>query len=440
MLSWAKRGLRVKTLIKLILVVVVVLTLTSAAFGAGVVLGHSDLLSRLGVAPLLAGPARAEGDPTDFHIFWQAWAIVHDHFVDRQALDATNLEYGAIRGMVAALGDDGHTVFLTPEELASRQADLSGKFSGIGAQLGVKDGLPVIVAPFDGSPAAQAGVKAGDIIMKVDGQDVTTWPLDQVASHIRGEAGTQVVLTLLRPAESKSLEITITRGEIVVPAVTWTMVPGTEVALIRLSQFSANATEELVTSLKEAKAAGAASLILDLRNNPGGLLDQAVQVASQFLKDGDVLLQEDAQGQRKAYPVEPRGVATDVPMVVLINQGSASAAEILAGAIQDHRRGTLVGETTFGTGTVLESFTLDDGSTLLVGTSQWLTPNGRLIRKQGIEPDVRVELPIEADLLSPNDVEHLTASELLQSQDAQFLKALELLQALPDNTASLSVP
>ena len=425
-------GVRVKTLIKLALVALVVLTLTSAAFGVGVVVGHSSLLSSLGLAPFLGEAGKAQDSPTDFHTFWQAWDIVHNHFVDRQALNTTNLEYGAIRGMVAALGDDGHTVFMTPEELTSRQADLSGRFSGIGAQLGVKDALPVIVAPFDGSPAEQAGVKAGDIIMKVDGQDVGTWALDQVVSHIRGEAGTQVALTLLRPEEGKTLEITITRGEIVVPAVTWTMVPGTEVALIRLSQFSANATKELTASLEEAKAAGATSLILDLRNNPGGLLDQAIQVSSQFLTDGNVLQQEDAQGRREAFRVKPGGMATDVPMVVLINEGSASSAEILAGAIQDHQRGTLVGETTFGTGTVLQPFTLDDGSGLMLGTSQWLTANGRLIRKQGIEPDVRVELPVEADLLSPGDLEDLTAGELLDSQDTQLLKALELLHALPD--------
>jgi len=299
----------VKTLIKLILVALVLLALTSVAFGAGVVLGHSDLLSKLGLAPLLGAPAQAQDMPPDFHIFWQAWDIVHNHFVDRQALDTTQLEYGAIRGMVAALGDDGHTVFLTPEELASRQADLQGSFSGIGAQLGVKDGLPMIVAPFDGSPAEQAGVKAGDIIMKVDGQDVTTWPLDQVASHIRGQAGTQVTLTLLRPEDGKTLEITITRGDIVVPAVTWTMVPGTKVALIRVSQFSANATDQLTGALKAAKAAGATRLVLDLRNNPGGLLDQAIQVASQFLKDGNVLQEEDAQGQRKTFPVQSGGLA-----------------------------------------------------------------------------------------------------------------------------------
>jgi carboxyl-terminal processing protease len=427
----------VKTLIKLAFAVLVILTLTTAAFGAGVAVGHSDLLSGLGLAPWATGLVKAQDQADDFGTLWQAWDIVQEHFVDREALDANSVEYGAIRGMVAALGDDGHTVFLTPEEMSRRQADLSGKFSGIGAQLGVKDGLPIIVAPFDGSPAEEAGVKAGDIIMEVDGQDVGTWPLDQVASTIRGAAGTQVVLGLLRPEESKSLEITITRGEIVVPAVTWAMVPGTEVALVRMSRFSANAVEQLKTSLEAAQAAGAASLILDLRNNPGGLLDQAIQVSSQFLKDGNVLQEEDAQGKRKAFPVQRGGVATEIPMVVLINQGSASSAEILAGAIQDHERGTLVGETTFGTGTVLRPFTLDDGSALMLGTSQWLTANGRLIRKQGIEPDVRVELPVEVELLSPSAVENMSAGELLQSQDAQMLKALELLDALPgDRTVS----
>jgi carboxyl-terminal processing protease len=205
------------------------------------------------------------------------------------------------------------------------------------------------------------------------------------------------------------------------------------VALIRLSQFSANAEDELVTAIREAKAGGASSLILDVRNNPGGLLEQAIEVTSQFLKDGYVLQQEDAQGNRKPYRVRRGGLATEIPMVVLINQGSASSAEIFAGAIQDHDRGLVVGETTFGTGTVLQPFVLDDGSGLMLGTSQWLTADGRLIRKQGIEPDITVELPMTTDLLQPGEVEDLTAEGLLEIEDAQMLKALELLDALPEN-------
>jgi carboxyl-terminal processing protease len=310
---------------------------------------------------------------------------------------------------------------------------MSGKYSGIGAQLGMKDGLPVIVAPFDGSPAEQAGVKPGDIIIEVDGQDVTSWSLNDVVDHIRGEAGTEVVLTLLRTDDSKSLEIAIIRGEIDAPAVTWAMLPGTDAALIRLSQFTADATQEMVKALTEAKAAGATGLIVDVRSNPGGQLEQAIKVTSQFLRAGNVLQQEDADGKRTPYPVEPGGVAQEIPLVVLTNRGTASSSEIFAGAIQDHQRGLVVGETTFGTGTILEPFILDDGSGLMLGTSQWLTANGRLIRKHGIEPDVTVELPIGTDLISPMKAKEMTVTELLASEDTQVLKALELLDALPEN-------
>jgi carboxyl-terminal processing protease len=187
----------------------------------------------------------------------------------------------------------------------------------------------------------------------------------------------------------------------------------------------------MVTAIRAAKAAGAVSLIVDVRSNPGGLLEQAIGVTSQFLKDGNVLQQEDANGQRKLYPVARGGVAPDIPLVVLTDRGSASSSEIFAGAIQDHRRGQVVGETTFGTGTVLEPFVLSDGSGIMLGTSQWLTANGRLIRKQGIKPDVTVELPLGADLISPLDLETLTVTGLQESEDSQVLKALELLDALP---------
>jgi len=224
--------------------------------------------------------------------------------------------------MVSALGDEGHTAFLTPEERERQQTDLSGSFSGIGAQLGIQDQLPVIVAPFDGSPADQAGVLSGDIIMEVNGEDVTTLPLNEIVTRIRGPEGTDVTLTLLRRGqENRTVEVTITRGEISVPAATWAMIPETNVGLIRLSQFSANAAPNLIQSVEEAREAGATALIVDVRNNPGGLLEQAIRVTSQFLEEGNVLLEEDAQGNRKAYEVERGGVVTDLPVVVLINGG-----------------------------------------------------------------------------------------------------------------------
>ncbi len=390
------------------------------AFGAGTIFGGANAL------------AQNETDtPEDFAVFWQAWSIVQEHFIDRDVLDSKELTYGAVSGLIRALGDEGHTTFLTPSQLEQQQTSMSGTFSGIGAQLGVKDGLPMIVAPFDGSPAAEAGIKAGDIILGVDGEDVTSLSLNEIVDVVRGPKGTEVTLTILREGEEGTLEITITRDDIKVTAVSWTMVPGTKVAFLRLNQFSASARDEMIDALNEIEAAGAEGLVLDVRNNPGGLLTQAVSVTSQFLKSGNVLQQESADGRRRAYRVERGGVATEIPMVVLINPGSASSSEILAGAIQDHERGQLIGETTFGTSTVLQTFPLEDGSALLLGTSQWLTAEGRLIRKQGISPDIAVELAPDGEFLTPALVGELTAEEVVESGDAQLLAGLDALDALP---------
>ncbi len=420
-----------KKLITIVFVILSLFILISVAFGAGVAFGGSGLL----FAPNVV---QAADQPAEFEVFWQVWSIIHHHFVDREVLDPSRLTYGAINGLIYALGDEGHTRFLTPDEANRQQADISGKFFGIGARVGIRDGLPVIVTPLDDSPADRAGVKAGDIIIEVDGEDVTILQLNEVVDRIRGEKGVEVILTVFRPDSSESLEIAIIRDEISISAVSWAMVPDTDVALIRLSQFNGNVTDELVQSIEEAKAVGATGLVVDVRNNPGGLLKQAIKLTSQFLADGNVLLQEDANGNREAFAVKPGGIAPDIPIVVLINGGSASASEIFAGAIQDHERGLVVGETSFGTGTVLQPFQLDDGSALLLGTSQWLTPNGRLIRKQGIEPDVIVEAPAGADLVSPFELDELTVTELLASEDAQLLKALELLDALPQVDLSSS--
>lgn len=417
-----------KRVTKIIVIALSIIILTSVAFGAGIVFGGSGLLFEPQVV-------LADDQPAEFEVFWEVWRLVQSNFVDREVLEPDRLTYGAINGLIRALGDEGHTRFLTPEEANRQQTNISGKFSGIGASVGIEEGLPVIVAPFDGSPADQAGIKAGDIIIEVDREDVTTLALGEIIERIRGEEGTEVVLTVFRPDTNESLEISIIRGEISIPAATWAMVPGADVALIRLNQFSANLNDELVEAINGARQAGATALILDVRNNPGGLLEQAIQVTSQFLEDGNVLLQEDADGNREEFAVKPGGIATDIPVVVLINRGSASSSEIFAGAIQDQERGQVVGDTTFGTGTVLKPYRLSDGSALLLGTSQWLTPEGRLIRKQGIEPDVLIELPVGADLLSPDEVRDLSIRELMKSEDAQLLKALELLEAFPEMSA-----
>lgn len=410
--------------IKAVLIAFFLLMLVVVSFAGGVLFANNDFLK--------PGVVRAADQPAEFEVFWQVWNIVQNHFVDRSALDPQALTYGAINGLITALGDEGHTRFLTPEEVADQQTSISGKFYGIGAHVGVENGLPVIVAPFDGSPAAEAGIKAGDIILEVNSEDVTTLPLNEVVDRIRGEEGTEVTIAVFRPDSDESLEFKLIRAEIKIPAALWAMAPGTKVAVIRMTQFNANLDDELKKSVQEAEAAGATQFVVDVRNNPGGLLEQAVKVTSEFLKDGNVLLQEDAQGNRETFEVKPGGVATDIPIVVLINRGSASAAEIFAGAIQDNKRGSVLGETTFGTGTVLQPFELDDGSGLLLGTSQWLTPNGRLIRKQGIEPDVEVKLPVGATMTTPPELETMTQADLLKSEDVQLLKALEHLKAIPE--------
>ncbi|GAB4442267.1 MAG: S41 family peptidase [Anaerolineae bacterium] len=412
---------------KIALITISLMLLVTTSFGIGIAFGRSGLL--------MPAVVRAQDQPPEFDVFWEVWSVTQNHFIDRDVMqEPQRLAYGAINGFIQALGDEGHTRFLTPEEIKRERSSIQGSFFGIGAQVGVQDGLPVIVSPFDGSPAQAAGVKAGDIIIEVDGEDVTGLSLNETVERIRGEKGTEVVLTVYRPDDNESLEISIIRDEIKIPAASWGMIPGTTTALVRLSQFNGNLDDNVQEIVAKAREAGATALVLDLRNNPGGLLEQAIKVTSEFLTDGNVLLQEDAQGNREEYPVREGGVATDLPIVVLVNQGTASSSEIFAGAMQDHERGQVVGETTFGTGTVLRPFDLSDGSSLLLGTSQWLTPNGRLIRKQGIEPDVMVEQPAGAPIIAPGALEEMTPAELLNSEDAQLLKALELLNQLPQVT------
>ncbi|MCB0060744.1 MAG: PDZ domain-containing protein [Caldilineaceae bacterium] len=232
----------------------------AVAFGAGTIVGSNR--------------ASAQGSPapTDFAVFWEAWETIQGNFIDRDILDSKELTYGAINGLVQALGDEGHTAFLTPEELAYQQSSMAGSFFGIGAQLGVRDGLPIIVSPFDGSPAAEAGIKAGDIILGVDGEDVTSFSLNEIVDRVRGPEGEPVTLTVLHEDDTSSEDITIIRGEIKVPAVSWTMIPDSNVAFLRLNQFSAFAQVDMVEALKEIQAADAEALILDVRNNTGGLL------------------------------------------------------------------------------------------------------------------------------------------------------------------------
>jgi len=390
-------------------------------FGGGLAFDRQILLH--GAPP--TEPADAQ--PT-FGVFWQAWRLVEARYVDPSVITPANLTHGAISGMLDALGDTGHTRFLSPEDRKAEEESLAGTLEGIGVEVEFRDGHVTVVAPFDGSPAQRAGVFSGDVIEKVNGQDVSRMGLDAVSRLIRGPKGTPVHVTMLRPGVSELLEFTIVRQAITVPDVTWAMVPGTTTAHVRISSFGANVDAELRQALSQATSGHATKVILDLRNDPGGLLDQAEKVASEFLSSGNVLLEQDRSGTRTPDPVRPGGTALQTPLVLLVNHGTASAAEIVAGAIQDQHRGTVIGEQTFGTGTVLSEIPLSDGSAILLGEREWLTPNGHSIRNNGITPDDVVAEPPTTSLITPLQEKTMSADQLQQSDDKQLLEAVKTLK------------
>ncbi len=381
---------------------------------------------------LLAGaPGTAEttGETTglDAALLDEARRVIQDNFVDREAATDERLQTGALTGMVDILGDIGHSRFMTPSMVEEQANYIAGEFEGIGAYVEMRDGFVTIVSPIDNSPAQAAGILPGDIVTAVDGNDVTGLSLQEVVDMILGPAGTPVTLTLFRPESSEELTLTLERARIELQNVTWTMLPGTSVAQIRIAGFSERVGDDLAAAIEAATTQGATGLILDLRNNPGGLLSEAVSVAGRFLPDDTVVvLRQDADGDVTEERTD-NGTPTEMPLVVLINQGSASASEIVAGALQDHGRAKLVGETTFGTGTVLNEFGLSDGSAILLATEQWLTPDGRVIWREGVVPDEVVELTGPVQLLVPETADDLSAEEVAASEDGQVLRAVELL-------------
>jgi carboxyl-terminal processing protease len=279
---------------------------------------------------------------------------------------------------------------------------------------------------FPESPADEAGLGVGDLIVGVDGLTVEEATVDQVADRIRGAEGTSVVL--LDPAgPAGPRDFRMTRESVVIPVVDWAIVPGTAIADVRVYQFSNGATEKLIEALRAAKDAGATRIVLDLRSNPGGFVDQAVGVASQFLGSGIVFQTEDATGKREPSPVRPDGLAVDLPVVVLVDRSTASAAEIVASALQEGRGAVVVGEQTFGTGTVLNRFGLDDGSALEIGVQRWLTRDGNALWHEGLAPDRVAALAEGVDPVSPTDLEDLGEAGLRQSRDVQLLEGLRLL-------------
>jgi len=330
--------------------------------------------------------------PAEFDIIAEVWRMLSEEYVDKDRLDAKELSQGAVRGMIEAL-DDPYSAYVDPEAYQQELLGLEGKYQGIGAYIGVRDEQLIIIAPIAGSPAEKAGIMPGDKIMEVNGEPSSEMSASEAALKIRGPAGTSVILLILHEEEDEPVEIEIVRGEIKLESVVAEM--RGDIAYVRITTFSRSTGSDLRAALKDVIDEGASSIVLDLRNNGGGVLNAAVDVASQFLASGvvvDVVYSED---MRTSLPVKPGGIATDLPLIVLVNGYSASASEIVAGALQDYGRAKLAGSQTFGKGAAQLVSNLRDGSALHLTTARWHTPSGRLIEGVGLTPDFVLELEDE---------------------------------------------
>ncbi len=340
------------------------------------------LPSQLSVSP--AATSSASNHQTTA-LFSDVWKSLHDNFIG--TIDDKKLDYGAVAGMVHAAGDP-YTTFFDPDQAKQLKETLSGSFSGIGAEMGIKNGLVVVIAPLEGSPAQKAGIKSEDIIVAVDKKNITQdMSLDDVVQEIRGPKGQAVVLSVVHKGESAPKDISVVRDDIAVPSVKLEVV--NNIAHISLASFDNNTASQFADIAKQVQKQKVRGVVLDLRDNPGGYLDSAVQIASQFLQPGSLVVSERGKAET-THKASGGGILKGVPVVVLINHGSASASEILAGALRDDITAPIVGDQSFGKGSVQEVLDMADGSSLKVTIAKWYTPNGSSIDKEGIKPTIAV--------------------------------------------------
>jgi carboxyl-terminal processing protease len=350
----------------------------------------------------------------DFDLFWEVWNSIKKDYLNKKNISDKQLFYGSLKGMVASL-EDPYSTFLEPEMAKEFYQDLRGDFEGIGAELGIKKNILTVIAPLSDYPAEKAGIKSGDQIYKIDNLDTTNITLEEAITKIRGKVGTQVVLTIKRNAFLEFKEITITRAKIHIQSVKLEPIEKhKEIAYLKIRQFNDNIKSEFREAInkilsQEEKPKG---IIIDLRNNPGGLLDASVDIANYWLPRDTVVVKEKFDGREKEYKTVDNPILDKFQTVILTNQGSASASEIFAGALQDYKKVIIVGEKTFGKGCVQKVEDLKGGSMLKLTIADWLTPLGRRINDKGIDPDIKIEM-------TPNDYE--------QDKDPQMEKAIELI-------------
>ncbi len=415
--------------VRILLGVFIAVLLLAGSFSGGLVVGWLLPSRAAAAAQALPTPGNSTaqsgtvpdagasgGTPTDltqlFKPFWETWQIVLDQYVD-QPVDQEAMMRGAIRGMLESLGDT-HTSYMDPDEYRQANMPMDGEYEGIGAWVDTTGSFVKIVSPMPGSPAEKAGLKANDVILKVNGEDMSGIDGNLVLRRVLGPAGTDVTLTIQREGTEEPFDVTITRAKIVMPSVTGKIIEG-DIAYVQLYTFGEKTTSELRDTLTTLMAQHPKGLVLDLRNNGGGYLNTAIEVVSQFVSKGVVMYEEYGDGRRKSFQALSGGLATEIPLVVLVNSGTASASEITAGAIQDYGRGTLVGETTYGKGSVQNWIPLDNNQgAVRVTIARWLTPKERQINKIGLTPDVEVKL---------------TDEDLANNRDPQLDKAVEILHS-----------
>ncbi len=376
-------------------IVVTVILLMFVSFVSGVVVNNdSDLLN---FSPRIVGGKQVPdylNKKVNFNLYWKVIDIIKDRYFDKDKVLDTQLFYGSLKGLVASLGDP-YSVFLDPVVTEEFTQELSGNFQGIGAEIGIKKGVLTIIAPLPDTPAERAGLTSGDKVLAIDSVSTAGMSLDEAVNRIRGEKGTEVVLKILSKGDEEPRDVKIVRDDIKIISVSWKEKEN-KIAYIRLSYFNEDTAAQFRKVAQEVLAFNPKAIILDLRNNPGGFLNVSVDIASYWIEGGKpVVFEKFSNGEKDEYRSVGYVYFKDIPTVVLVNEGSASASEILAGALQDYGKAVLIGETTFGKGSVQDLIDLEDGSSVKITIAKWLTPKERMIDIQGIDPDVQVELTID---------------------------------------------